>query len=120
MIADRDAKSRADPASDQAYTGAREGFFASRWRGTVPLERLFWRDAFLVGTAINIATTIAALVLLGAEAPLGVALAVHFAPLPYNLFLTFAVWRTAERRGGGAAFAYQMMAVAWLAAATLL
>jgi hypothetical protein len=96
------------------------GFFAARWRGNVPLKRLFWRDMVVIGTAINLATTAASLVLLAAGLPLPAALAVHFAALPYNLFLTFAVWRTAERRGGGTAFAYQMGAVFWLIVATLI
>ena len=95
-------------------------FFAARWRGSVALERLFWRDLIIVGTAINIAATLAALGLLAAKAPLAAALAVHIAPLPYNLFLAFAVWRTAERRGGGLAFAYQLAAIAWLVIAILI
>src|SRR5262245_37664988 len=90
------------------------GFFAARWKGIVPLERLFWRDLIVVGTAINVAATLASLGLLAAKAPLAAALGVHFAPLPYNLFLAFAVWRTAERRGGASAFAYQMAAIVWL------
>ena len=39
-------------------------FFRSRWLGQVPLDRLFWRDMVLVGTAISIASSVAALVLL--------------------------------------------------------
>lgn len=95
-------------------------FFSARWSGGVPIERLFWRDLILVGTGVNIAATLASLGLLAAKAPLGAALAVHFAPLPYNLFLAFAVWRTAERRGSRAAFAWQMAATLWLVVAILI
>ena len=95
-------------------------FFAARWSGSVALERLFWRDLIIVGTAINIAATLAALGLLAAKAPLAAALGVHIAPLPYNLFLAFAVWRTAERKGGGLALAYQLAAIAWLVIAILI
>ena len=95
-------------------------FFAARWNGGVALERLFWRDLVVVGTALNIAATLASLGLLAAKAPLAAALAVHLAPLPYNFFIAFAVWRTAERRGGGVALAYQLAAIAWLAIAFII
>lgn len=71
-------------------------FFRSRWLGQVPLDRLFWRDMLLAGTLINMASSALALVLLGLKLPLWLVLAVHFAPVPYNIFLTSAVWRTAE------------------------
>ena len=77
-------------------------FFRSRWLGEVPLDRLFWRDMMLVGTGISIASSAAALILLGLKMPLGLVLAVHFSPVPYNIFLTVAVWRTAETSGAKA------------------
>lgn len=95
-------------------------FFSTRWSGGVPIEQLFWRDLILVGTGVNIAATLVSLGLLAAKAPLAAALAVHFAPLPYNLFLAFAVWRTAEIRGSRTAFAWQMAAVFWLLVAILI
>ena len=96
------------------------GFFTARWMGEVPLEKLFWRDTIIVGTAINIAATLASLGLLAAKVPLLVALAVHFGPLPYNLFLAFAVWRTADRRGGWAGFFCQTISLLWLIAAIVI
>jgi hypothetical protein len=90
------------------------GFFGSRWRGAVPLGRLFWRDLVVVGTAINVALSVAALILLGLKLPLTLVLAVHFAPVPYNLFLTFAVWRTAEKSGGAKASLMTLGATLWL------
>ena len=106
---------------EAAPEGGRGRFFTARWNGTVPLERLFWRDALLIGTAINIVTTVASLALFAAKAPAAVALAVYLAPIPYNLFLAFAVWRTAERqRSGSAVFLYQMAAIAWLVVAILI
>lgn len=77
-------------------------FFRSRWLGQVPLDRLFWRDMLLVGTGISIASSAVALILLGLKMPLGLVLAVHFAPVPYNIFLTIAVWRAAEQSGAKA------------------
>ena len=89
-------------------------FFGSRWQGAVPLERLFWRDLVLVGTAINIASSVTALILLGLKLPLGVALAVHFASVPYSIFLTFAVWRTTEKAKGAKASLMTLGATLWL------
>lgn len=77
-------------------------FFRSRWLGRVPLHRLFWRDMMLVGTGIGIASSAVALILLGLKMPLGLVLAVHFGPVPYNIFLTVSVWRMAEKSGAKA------------------
>ncbi|PTE06734.1 hypothetical protein [Mesorhizobium helmanticense] len=89
-------------------------FFRSRWHGPAPLDRLFWRDLVVVGTAINVAASVLALILLGLKLPLALVLAVHFAPVPYNIFLTLAVWRSAERSGGFKASLMMIGAVLWL------
>jgi len=89
-------------------------FFGSRWQGLVPLDQLFWRDLAVIGTAINIASTVAALILLGLKLPLALVLAVHFSPVPYNIFLTLAVWRNAEKAGGAKASAMMLGSALWL------
>jgi hypothetical protein len=91
-------------------------FFHSRWQGRVPLDRLFWRDLVLVGTAISIASSVVALILLWLKIPLGLVLSVHFAPVPYSLFLTLAVWRTAEKSPGAKAWMMTLGATLWLVA----
>jgi hypothetical protein len=91
-------------------------FFRSRWQGLVPLDRLFWRDLVLVGTAISLAASALALVLLGLKLPLGLVLAVHFASVPYSLFLTMAVWRTTEKIPGAKAWMMTLGATLWLVA----
>ncbi|WP_421915814.1 hypothetical protein [Mesorhizobium sp.] len=91
-----------------------KSFFSLRWQGGVPLDRLFWRDLVLVGTAISFTSSAVALVLLGLKMPLAAVLAVHFAPVPYNLFLTLAVWRTAERFPGARAWMMTLGASLWL------
>ncbi|WP_274627080.1 hypothetical protein [Arvimicrobium flavum] len=96
------------------------GFFRSRWRGEVALGTLFWRDMAVVGTAINLATTLLALALLGLGFSLAVSLAAHLAPLPYNFFLFLAVWRTSDRAGGWVAQLAPLGAAAWLVVATLI
>ena len=91
-------------------------FFGSRWQGLVPLDRLFWRDMVVVGTVISIASSVLALILLGLKLPLWLVLVVHFAPVPYNIFLTFAVWRTAEKAGGAKASLMMLGSALWLIA----
>ncbi|MBZ9767662.1 hypothetical protein LB526_12925 [Mesorhizobium sp. CA6] len=89
-------------------------FFRSRWRGQVPLDRLFWCDMLLVGTILSIASSALALVLLGLKLPLWLVLAVHFLPVPYTIFLTVAVWRTAEKAGGFKAQLMMLGSALWL------
>ncbi|PBC05955.1 hypothetical protein [Mesorhizobium sp. WSM3860] len=92
------------------------GFFSARWRRGVPLDRLFWRDMLVAGTAINIASSALALVLLGLKLPLWLVLTVHFLPVPYNIFLALAVWRTAEKPGGFKAQLMMLGSALWLIA----
>ncbi len=96
------------------------GFFRSRLRGGVSLNRLVWLDMVLVGTTINLATSFAALVVLGLKWPLWASVAVYLSPLPYNLFLVAAVWRTAERLEPGHRALARTAAFAWLVVATLI
>ena len=91
-------------------------FFHSRWQAKVPLDRLFWRDMLLVGTSVSIASSALALVLLGLKLPLWLVLAVHFLPVPYTIFLTIAVWRTAEKSGGLKAQLMMLGSALWLIA----
>lgn len=95
-------------------------FFARRWQRQVPLGTLFWRDMIVVGTLINIAATFAGLMALGLKADLAVAMLVFFSPLPYNIFLVGAVWRTAELVPAERAWTVRFGAAAWLVIASLL
>lgn len=72
-------------------------FFARRWRGEVPLATLFWRDMVVVGSAINLLATFTALMLAAQGVALAIAVAVHFAPLPHNVFLVAVVGRSPQR-----------------------
>lgn len=100
--------------SESKAAEAKPGFFPARWRGLVPLDRLFWWDMMLVGTCINAVAAVAALVMLGMKMPLGASLAVHFAPVPYNVFLFLAVWRTAAAQPGLMGSLAQILAAVWL------
>jgi hypothetical protein len=94
-------------------------FFASRWRGHVPLERVFWRDMLLVGTAINATTALAAISLLTSGAPVALAIVLFFAPLPYNLFLYMGVWAAGAQARPVKAAATRLGATVWLVASVV-
>ncbi len=67
-----------------------------------------------VGTVLNLAASFGALALLALGAPGAVAVALHFAPMPYNLFLCLALWRLAQRPAPVTA-----AALAWLVVMTV-
>jgi len=68
-------------------------FFRPRWHGQIPLAVLLWRDTVCVGTLINLVASFLALAALALGAHTGLAVALHFAPMPYNIFLLAAVLR---------------------------
>lgn len=92
----------------------RDNFLARRWRGDVSLRVLFWRDMLAVGTVVNLFASFGALGAAAAGAPMAWAVALHFAPMPYNVFLFAALWRRPGRPWAMAA-----VAVGWLALMTV-
>ena len=91
------------------------GFIGSRWRGETSLAVLYWRDMLAVGSLVNLLTSFLALMLAAQGVNLLIAAAVHFAALPYNVFLVIALWRTPQRT--------RIMAwtsLVWLGAVTVL
>lgn len=75
------------------------GYWAPRWQGQVPWRTLFWRDMVAVGSAINLFTGFVGLFLISQGHPIAWALAVHFAPVPYNAFLVRSLWVTPRKPG---------------------
>ena len=73
------------------------GFFAPRWRGDVPLGVMFWRDMLGVGTFVNLLASFTGLMLASQGVDQRIAVGLHFAPVPYNLFLFLIVWRAPQR-----------------------
>ena len=69
------------------------GYLGRRWRGETSLTRLYWRDMLGIGSLINLLTGFIALMIAAQGGELWVAAVVHFACLPYNVFLVLAVWR---------------------------
>lgn len=88
-------------------------YFSRRWHGQVPLAKILWRDMLGVGTLVNLIATILALAAIIQGAHAGVAVALHFAPMPYNLFLFAALWRAPDRN-----FFTTVIAAGWLVAVT--
>lgn len=86
------------------------GFLSLRWHGLAPLRTLFWRDMLAIGTVLNLFFSLAALMAAAQGLPMAWAVAVHFAPLPWNAFLVATLWRTP-----GSGRAWRAAALAWFA-----
>lgn len=114
------AQRRQAPAAPLRRGNPVTAFLRTRWRGEIPLRRALWWDMALVGSVVNLAAMLAALLLFARGAPDLLGAVVYFAPLPYNLLLVVSVWRSAERDGGPRAQGARIPAVAWLALAVLL
>lgn len=83
-------------------------------RGEVPLQRVFWHDMLLVGTMINIVLGAVALIVYLNDGPGWLAFLIFMSPLPYNFFLTIAVWRAAARSSPSSANLARLGAILWL------
>jgi hypothetical protein len=75
------------------------------WRGQLALEVAFWHYAIYYGLIVNAVATTISVILLLVDAPIVLAVAVHFIPLPYSVVTAVGVWRSAERHGGPGKFA---------------
>lgn len=85
------------------------------WRGRMPLAVAFWHYAVFYGLALNVAATVAALILVAAETPIAIPLVVHLLPVPYSILAGFGVWRSADRYTGrpDVATAARIAVIAW-------
>ena len=90
-------------------------YISRRWNGQTPWSRLLWRDMLGVGTLINLAATVLALVAAIQHAQTAFVALLHFAPVPYNLFLFTALLRAPQRPGFAVA-----IGAAWLVAVMVL
>ena len=61
------------------------------------MATLFWRDILGVGSLINLTATALALTMIINGIHAGFAVAVHFLPLPFNIFLLATLNRAPER-----------------------
>ena len=69
------------------------GYFGVRWHAQMPWRTFFWRDLLTVATLANAIMGFMALILLSQGANAIWAFGVHFALLPYNLFLLVVACR---------------------------
>lgn len=70
------------------------------WLGRVPLDIAFWRFAVLYGLILNAATSALFMALLVSEAGNALLTAAFILPIPYNILIVVAVWRSAGRYEG--------------------
>jgi len=72
----------------------------SLWAGEVPLPETFWWYAVAYGVPLNFVTSGLFLALIVEKASAWVLAAAFLLPVPYNVFATVAVWRSAGRWEG--------------------
>jgi len=70
------------------------------WRGEGALGVVFWWHAMVVGTLVNVLTTFLFVALQAMYMSNIAGLAVFLLPVPYNIFVAVAVWRSADRYAG--------------------
>jgi hypothetical protein len=92
------------------------------WAGEVPLARAFWDYGIIGGTALNALTTVASMTLLALRGMEAAALVVFLLPIPYNVLIVIAVWRSASAYAGRPLWAgiARIAIIAWAAAASTL
>jgi hypothetical protein len=85
------------------------------WQGKLPLGRAFWLWGVLGGASVSLTSTLAAALLLAADAPAWLAALAFAVHLPWNLVLLVGVWRSAGRPevGRGVAQLAQGAILAW-------
>lgn len=78
----------------------RLSFLQALWHGEVPLGQAFWWYTVVVGSLLNLVTTILFMALVSFQASAVLSVAAFVLPVPYNLFILVAVWRSADGYGG--------------------
>ncbi len=86
------------------------------WEGTVSLKQTFWQYAVVYGLLVNLVTSLLFLALLVNDVAPVLPIAAFILPVPFNLFLIVAVWRSADRYQGPKKWAdlARVGAVIWL------
>jgi hypothetical protein len=81
------------------------------WQARMPLSALLWRQMLFLGSMLNLLCSLGALALMAAGVDAIWAVALHFAPLPWNALLVSAVWRHPQSTPG-----WSLVALAWFMA----
>lgn len=85
----------ADPPS-----GARTTLLRRLWAGEVPLGRVFWSYAIGLGSLLSVLATLAAMAALTVDGAELIGLGLYALPIPYNVLMVVAVWRSADAYAG--------------------
>ncbi len=113
-------EARHETAPDAAFSRSRfAGHFVRLWQGRPSLSRIFWSDMLIGGTAISMTATLLGYLLMAADAPGAVSLAVWLAPLPYSLLLVAAVWKSARGAKPEWASLARLASLGWLVVVTI-
>lgn len=94
--------------------------FRRLWLGLPSLSSVFWHDMVIGGSAISLTASLAAFLMIAADAPTVASTTVFFAPLPYNLLLVTAVWRSASREPSEWSWPARLAALGWLLVMTII
>ncbi|MBT4486312.1 MAG: hypothetical protein HN732_19275 [Rhodospirillaceae bacterium] len=70
------------------------------WDGRRPLEETFWLYAVVYGLLLNLVTSLLFLAMLANEANTALLALTFVTPIPYNIFVVVAVWRSADSFAG--------------------
>ena len=70
------------------------------WAGEVPLVRAFWDFAVIYGLLVNVLADLLLFALLANDAHIALLVFAFVLPIPYNVLVLVAVWRSAGRYEG--------------------
>ena len=76
------------------------GFVKRLWAGDLPLPQAIWEYAVFYGLLINVLTDVLFYALLINDANSVLVVLAFALPIPYNIFVIVAVWRSAGRYPG--------------------
>lgn len=90
------------------------GYLRSLWLGEFPLGRALCFDMLVVGTVVNLATFVGAILLFSGDTPDAYGVALLLVHIPYNLLVFTGVWRSADAAPAGQAWGARSVALVWL------
>jgi len=70
------------------------------WAGDLPLKKVFWDYAIFYGLLVNVTTDVAFYALLMNDGNMALVALAFAIPIPYNILIVVAVWRSAGRYPG--------------------
>ena len=91
------------------------------WAGDLPLRRAFWDYAVFYGLLVNVITDVAFFALLMNDGNMALVALAFAVPIPYNILVAVAVWRSAGRYQGPKKWAElaRVGTVIWMTVLTL-